>query len=277
LSDMSSSVQRGDFSDFINRIDYCSAKDSVELMTEDFLTEIYKDLPKLGPGSPETARRVYAALELPKRPVILDVGCGTGMTSIELARISGGRVFALDINQTFLDILKERATEQSLAERIETIRKDLRSMDFEEDSFDLIWAESVVFAVGFETALKEWRRFLKPGGYLVISLLVRLDDNAPIEAKDYWEHVYPSVMTQDEVQDAILKAGYRLLGTLRIPDSDSWENCYGPLEEILGELRNEYANDKQKRAVLDMNQREIDIFRKYGSEHYGFLVYSMQA
>ena len=274
---MSSSVQRRDFSDFINRIDYCSRKDSVELMTEDFLTEIYKDLPKLGPGSPETTRRVYSTLRLPSEPTILDVGCGTGMTSIELARISHGRIFSLDINQAYLDILAERAVQQGVAERIQTVRGDMRSMDFEKGFFDAIWAESVIFSLGFETALKKWRRFLKSGGYLVVSLLVRLDNAAPAEAKGYWEEVYPSVMTQEEIQQAIERQRYRLVEKLKIPDSDAWKNCYRPLAKRVAVLRERYPCNNEMKAILDMNQREIDIFRKYGYEHYGFLIYTMQA
>jgi cyclopropane fatty-acyl-phospholipid synthase-like methyltransferase len=72
---------------------------------QDLFTELHKDLPKLGPGSTESTRKVFNLLKLPPRPTIVDVGCDTGRTTIELAKISNGKIIALDINQVFLDIL----------------------------------------------------------------------------------------------------------------------------------------------------------------------------
>jgi len=35
----------------------------------------------------------------------VDIGCGPGMQTLELARISGGRIVAVDNHQPFLDVL----------------------------------------------------------------------------------------------------------------------------------------------------------------------------
>lgn len=245
-------------------------------MSIDFLIELYKDLPKMGAGSPETIRNVVSMLELPTNPTILDVGCGTGMTSIELAKISRGKVVALDLIQDYLDVLRERAEKQGVSDRIQIVQKDMRSMDFEKDSFDVIWSENSVFLVGFEKALRDWRRFLKKQGYLVISVLAKLKDDPPIDAKDYWEYTYPAMRTHNEIEDIIRAQRYKLIGSLKIPDADYWDTCYTPLEKKIEVIREKYASDKQSMEWLDLNQMEIDIFRKYGSEYYGCLFYVMQ-
>jgi ubiquinone/menaquinone biosynthesis C-methylase UbiE len=239
------------------------------------LNELYKDLPKLEQGSLETIKKAVSMLNnLPPNPVILDVGCGTGRTSIELAKIFNCNVVALDINQFFLDILRNKAMEQGVEDRIQTINKSMASMDFEENSFDVIWSENSIFIVGFEKALKEWRYFLKKGGFLVVSVIAKLKDNPPVDAKKYWAKVYPSIKSHDEILKIIEKQGYKLRSSFDFPESDWWDYFYAPLEKKILTLREEYG-DKFKKE-LDMNQNEIDYFKKYGFKYYGIVFYIMQ-
>ena len=238
----------------------------------DFLAELYKDIPKLGKA--ETTKKALSMLKgLPPEPAILDVGCGTGMSSIELAKMSA-KVVALDINQTFLDILRNNAAAQGVADNIQTINKSMFSMDFEENSFDVIWSENSIFIVGIEKALKEWRFFLKKGGFLVVSVIAKLKGNPPVDAKKYWEKVYPSIKSHNEILKIIEKQGYKLISSFTLPESDWWDNCCIPLEKKILTLRKKYG-DKFKRE-LDMNQNEIDYFRKYGFKYYGIVFYIMQ-
>lgn len=243
---------------------------------EELLVELYKDIPKMGPGSPEITQSVYSMLRLPEEPTILDVGCATGMSSIQLARLSKGRIIAFDMNEVYLDILTERAKEQGLAERIQTAKGNVSHIDFNESTFDAIWAENIVFALGLERALSEWKRFLKSSGYLVISILVRVRDSVPHDASAYWESVYPNIVTHETVLRTIEQQGYRFVNSLPIPESDSMKNCYLPLERKISTLREKYSSNTEFMDWLDLNQREIDMVRKYGSEYYMFTFYIIQ-
>lgn len=40
-----------------------------------------------------------------KNPVIADIGCGTGVPTIELARLSDGMIYAVDTDECSLEIL----------------------------------------------------------------------------------------------------------------------------------------------------------------------------
>lgn len=161
------------------------------------------------------------------------------MSSIQLARLSRGQIIAFDTNEVYLGILNEQAKEQGLAERIQTAKGDINHIDFKESTFDVIWAENIVFALGLERAFSEWKRFLKSSGYLVISILVRVRDSVPHDASAYWESVYPNIVTHETVLKIIEQQGYRFVNSLPIPESDSIKNCYLPLERrILCYVRN---------------------------------------
>ena len=215
-------------------------------------------------------------MQLPAQPVILEVGCGTGMSSIELAKSSKGTVFCLDNNQVYLDTLIENAKEEGVDEQIQIINQRIETMQFTKDTFDVIWSENSVFLLGLRNALHDWKHFVKQDGYVVISTIAKLRDDPPADARSHWEGTYPSMMTQEDITDLILSQGYSLIGTYKIPDSESWENCYEPLEKRIEEMKREWAHKKQYLAELNLNQREIDIFRKYGSEFYGSLFFIMQ-
>ena len=64
----------------------------------EYFMQIYGTLPRAGPGSNELTRRAYQLLtDIPESPRILDVGCGPGMQTVELLKISNGSVVALDL------------------------------------------------------------------------------------------------------------------------------------------------------------------------------------
>ena len=70
--------------------------------------EVHCDLPREGPGDNDSTKKAYMMLkDLPENPRILDIGCGPGMQTIELAKLSGGQIFAVDNHQPFLEQLKK--------------------------------------------------------------------------------------------------------------------------------------------------------------------------
>lgn len=74
----------------------------------------------------------------PQNPRILDVGCGPRMQSIELAKMSNGKIDALDNQQLFLADLKRRAEKEGVSGKINALVGDMFSLSYADDSFDLI-------------------------------------------------------------------------------------------------------------------------------------------
>jgi ubiquinone/menaquinone biosynthesis C-methylase UbiE len=208
-------------------------------------------------------------------PRILDVGCGPGGPTLELARLSNGEIIGLDIHQPSLDELSRRIEESGLSERVHVVNCSLLEMDFADESFDIIWSEGSIHVVGFERGLKEWRRFIRSNGFLVVHDMIWLRPDPPQEILSYWQKVYPGIRTVSELIENILGYGYQLIGHLPLPEELWWLDYYGPLEQRIHELRHTYAADQEALQLLDQEQGEIDLFKKY-SPWYGSAFFVMR-
>jgi ubiquinone/menaquinone biosynthesis C-methylase UbiE len=124
--------------------------------------ELHNNLLREGPGDNISTRKAFLMLKkLPKIPYILDIGCGPGMQTIELAKISCGKILAIDNHQPFLNQLKKRAKKEGVDKRIRTINSNIFTMDYEQASFDITWSEGAIYIIGFKKGLLKWKSWLK--------------------------------------------------------------------------------------------------------------------
>jgi ubiquinone/menaquinone biosynthesis C-methylase UbiE len=241
-----------------------------------YFFEIHSNLPREGPGDSRSTRRAYRALTgLPERPSILDVGCGPGMQTIELAKISNAEITALDIHQPFLDELAKRAQVEGVNGKIKLVKSDMCCLDFGLKSFDVIWCEGAIYIVGFERGLREWNKFLVDGGYFVVSELCWIDPNPPREVKDYITKVYPSAKPVRENLQIIKEANYHVIDYFILPESSWWENYYLPILSKVPGLKKKYQDNKEALATIAMEEEEIEMFRRH-SKYYGYVFYVLQ-
>lgn len=235
------------------------------------LADIREDVGREGRARLEFTRQAFRALSGLKKPRILDVGCGIGGPTLELAELSDAEIVALDINQAALDELSRKAAEAGVADRITVVNRSMLDMDFAEESFDVIWSEGAVSAIGFSKALERWRKFLRPGGFLVIHEATWLRDDPPPEVKSHWQRNHPAMQTALLYTEEIRRYGYELVAHIPLPEDIWWVDYYGPLEERLRELRGERSDPKLQKLIAEQ-QREIDLYKRsrkwYGSAFF---------
>jgi SAM-dependent methyltransferase len=244
-------------------------------MAKDLLSEIHEALPGGGRGRSQYTRRAFGMLPVLDAPRILDVGCGSGGPTLELARLSGGQVIGLDVHEPSLDTFARRMEEAGLSDRVQAVNCSMSDMGFRDESFDVIWAEGAIFVIGFQRGLEAWRRFIRPGGFLVVHEMVWLRSDPPPEIYDCWKGRYPGIRTVAENLEQIPACGYGLVGHFALPEDAWWAEYYGPLEARVRELREKYVGDSRALAVLDREQREIDLFKQY-QRWYGSAFFVMQ-
>jgi len=123
----------------------------------EYFFELFESLPRQGPGDNKSTERAFRLLEkIPSTPKILDIGCGRGMQTIKLAKLSNGIVTALDNHQPFLDMLTRNVKKEGLEHKIICSNQSMLEMDFNEASFDIIWSEGALYFLGFERVKKRF-------------------------------------------------------------------------------------------------------------------------
>jgi ubiquinone/menaquinone biosynthesis C-methylase UbiE len=102
--------------------------------------------------------------------VVLDVGCGPGYFTIDLARMVGetGRVLAIDIQETMLLKVEKKARRHGLLNRIRTHHSRADGIGLDQ-TVDFILAYYMVHeAPSAPKLLKEFRALLKPNGKILV-------------------------------------------------------------------------------------------------------------
>jgi 2-polyprenyl-3-methyl-5-hydroxy-6-metoxy-1,4-benzoquinol methylase len=116
----------------------------------------------------EHTRKAYGLLPALDRPRILDIGCGPGVPTLELARLSGGEVVGIDIDEHALSRLRRRIEQSGLADRVTVRSCSLFDSGLAAESFDVLWEEGVLHLLDPDRSVAECRRLLKSGGFLVM-------------------------------------------------------------------------------------------------------------
>ena len=80
-----------------------------------------------GPGSKEITLQAFSLTGFkPEQEIkILDIGCGTGAQTIDLAQHTQASITALDFSKEFLGVLKNRAEDLHLSDNIQCIESSM--------------------------------------------------------------------------------------------------------------------------------------------------------
>ena len=128
----------------------------------------------------EATRRMLDLARIQPGQRILDVAAGAGEPALSAAeRVGpGGYVLATDISEGIIELALQVAQERGL-EQIETRRMDGEKLDLTDGSFDAVLCRlGLMYMPHPVTALREWRRALKPGGRVAVAVFSTPDRNS---------------------------------------------------------------------------------------------------
>jgi SAM-dependent methyltransferase len=214
---------------------------SVELATEpddpmeDFklLIDLHITADRQGPGGEAETRRAIELSGLSKRRnlKVADIGCGTGASTLVLARELDAHILAVDFLPDFLDVLRSRAVRAGVADRIEAVNASMDALPIEPGSLDAIWSEGAIYNMGFENGVRQWRRFLKPGGILAVSELTWLTASRPAELEAHWHAQYAEVGTASSKLAVLERNGYAPMGYFTLAEHCWLDAYYLPMQQ----------------------------------------------
>lgn len=127
----------------------------------------------LDPRRPELLYEIVASFRLPAGAAAVDIGCGTGRHTRQLAERFGFDVIGVD-----------PVTEPS---GIRFLPGSAEELPLPDESVDLVWCRDMLsHVVDLPRAFAEMRRVLRPGGRAMVYLMLATERLEPLEAAELW-------------------------------------------------------------------------------------------
>lgn len=178
--------------------------------------------------------RAFALVALPEDPLILDIGCGSGVPTLALMKACAGRFVAVDTDRSSLERLRQKARALNCSGRIELIQASVLALPVFPDPFDLVVAEGSLHYAGFPAGMGVIVRLLKPGGYALV--------HEPLAG--------------DRNRRAFLRGAGMILIDSIVLDEDVWWNSYfAPMESAIGEAGDSVAFAAERREIAAFKKR----------------------
>ena len=175
-----------------------------------------------------------------KNNAVLDIAGGTGDLAARFAELVGpeGRVVLADINDSMLQVGRDKLLDTGRLGNIEFVQADAQSLPFPDDSFDCV---TIAFGLrnvtDINSALRSMLRVLKPGGRLLVLEFSKPENELLSKAYDtYSFRVLPvmgKLVTNDSESYQYLAESIR-----KHPDQDTLRN----MMEDVGFSQCEYHN-----------------------------------
>jgi ubiquinone/menaquinone biosynthesis C-methylase UbiE len=240
----------------------------------ELLIDLHRPAARQGPGGEAETKRALELAGLDRsRPLkIADIGCGTGAATIQLAKELAATITAVDFSPDFLQELECRACFHGVADTITTLNCSMDALPFADEEFDVIWSEGAIYTMGFEAGISAWKRFLKPGGKLIVSEITWLSAVRPPELQAHWEREYPKIDVASAKIGVLEHHGYSPEAYFVLPTACWRENYYRPLQSRFDEFLQRHDRNDRANAIVEAEKHEIFLYEKYNA-FYGYGVY----
>jgi cyclopropane fatty-acyl-phospholipid synthase-like methyltransferase len=153
-------------------------------------------------------------LDLHPSSTILDLGCGRGLYTVELATRYGCRVVAIDPVIRQVQNTERLVAEAGLRERVTVHVGSMESIPLANETVDFIWCGGVLVHIAdIDAGLTECRRVLRPHASLLLFTAFATDLLEPREAQRLYDAMsfYADSMRRDHVEQKITAAGFHLV------------------------------------------------------------------
>lgn len=120
----------------------------------------------LHPGGLEKTLEMANECKINKDTKVLDIGSGKGFTAIYLAQKYGCNVIGVDMSSDMVEYAKQAVRKKGLTEKVSFMTIDAHNLPFDDNSFDVVFAECSTVLMNKKRAFREFIRVTKQDGYV---------------------------------------------------------------------------------------------------------------
>ena len=153
----------------------------------------------------ELAKKLMEFVELDKRTDFLEIGCGNGEVAKYIARYYMGSITATDIDGSQIDTAKKgTGSVSNLSFQV----ADAKELPFDDESFDVVISFGVLHHIeGWQEAMSEIKRVLRPNGYLVYAEVIYPEGISDMDKVSRFSFGLESIDI-DEIKSLFKKLGF---------------------------------------------------------------------
>ncbi|MGE0206497.1 MAG: trans-aconitate 2-methyltransferase [Candidatus Babeliales bacterium] len=200
---------------------------------------------------------------------ILDIGCGNGALTAEIAKKTTGSVLGTDASGSMITVAQEHYMQENLS----FAAIDATTLNFNQE-FDLAFSFNCLHWIKdkqkvFDAVFKA----LKPGGKFVFLLTIKSPDREnsmiaignKMRAQDYWQQYFPIDHTwpwyherQGTIEDMLAQSGFHIIELRSFYNKGQFESKEKMIQHVLAlSCLNPLSQEKQKEFAQELIERYI--------------------
>jgi 2-polyprenyl-3-methyl-5-hydroxy-6-metoxy-1,4-benzoquinol methylase len=133
------------------------------------IPELLADLVELGSDA-DLIVKILQDLQLPISSRVIDLGCGKGAVSVEIADELGFQVLGIELFEPFIESCKELAAQAGISHLCEFRHGDILKLVNQVEPSDVVIFAALGDTLGpLNETIKTIRQFAKPSGFILVS------------------------------------------------------------------------------------------------------------
>jgi len=210
-----------------------------------FLPYLLQDLWELGSNPQDITKLIKKHVEISKDTKMLDLACGKGAASINIAKELGISVYGFDLLPDFINYAKQKAKEWGVEQLCHFACYDANKVVNTEKDYDCVIFGAAGNILGNpQETLTKLLKIVKPGGYIIFDEAYLPDDrnNNEVNFKNY------DYLTHDKWLSLFKKNGLMLMDELPDTEEHDIDSVINSITKRVNEL---IAKHPKKRSIFE--------------------------
>ena len=149
-----------------------------------YIPFLLQDLFALG-ASPQIIIQTLKSLDLKKDSTVLDLACGKGAVSIQIAKSLGFSCKGIDLFEPFVELANRKAIEEGVDHLCQFEVSDIKTSVQNERNYDIVVLASAETLLGeIHYAIRELRKCIRSGGFIIYDGCFLVNESS-LENPDY--------------------------------------------------------------------------------------------